>query len=69
MKSEIFIHYGYRLKNTLKVYLKQTKLLIEKSKQYLINYLEVSTYYCVEISVQTKVFRNNFKYRNRFKNE
>lgn len=69
MKSETFIHYGTRLKNALKVYLKQTKVLIEKSKEYIKCCIKTNIFYYSEIRIQSKVFRNNLKQDiNRFKN-
>lgn len=66
MKTEVFIYYSLRVKNKCKIALENTKLLIEKSKDAFVNWITVTNYYYSEITVQTKIFKNNLKDINRF---
>ncbi len=66
MKTEIFIHYGFRLKrNSNRIYRKSLKQVV-KAKHNLITCINTTTHYCSEINTQAKVFKNNLRDINRF---
>lgn len=69
MRQEIFIHYGFRLKKKgNRIYLKSLQS-IAKAKNNLIGCIIITNHYCSEISIQTKVFKNNVKNIKRFKKQ